>query len=391
MDDAAQAVKRVAFWSYAHDDDDRSFGRVLKLADALRNEYALSSGEELDLFVDREGIRWGDAWRTRIDEAVGEVPFFIAVITPTYLKSVECRRELIAFSGRAKSRGLDPLLLPILYTTVPELSPDSSDEVVGLIARTQYADWRKLRNKKLDSEEHMNAVQLLAENLIARRQEVAAIALTTENQSRADSSDELERAVQEIELKLRPWMESVEFDQIASAQWNAARNVRLDRVDRLTAQGAPQDAVYSTLIQLGRELLPIASDRLDKAQSYAKHSIELDPLVDRAIRLVSVHPEKSDLLHSLRDGVSEAWLNMLPARVEGALAFGLPRDIIKFNKHLELAAELLDASFTHVAEANKLVENWRNGLRALDGLAPERMVFSASGWEIVSGEEPVKL
>lgn len=71
-----------SFWSYAHDDDSRSYGRVLKLAEAISNEFALTTGDELNMFLDRKSIRWGDAWRSRIDDAVGEAPFFIALITP---------------------------------------------------------------------------------------------------------------------------------------------------------------------------------------------------------------------------------------------------------------------------------------------------------------------
>lgn len=361
-----------SFWSYAHDDDSRSYGRVSKLAEAITNEFALTTGDELNLFLDRKSIRWGDAWRSRIDDAVGEAPFFMPVITPSYLKSLECRKELIAFSGHAKSRGIDRLLLPILYIDVPDLSEDSPDEVLALIARTQYLDWRKLRNKKLDSEEHLEAVHAVAEELASRRLEVSEVALRTESRSAADELDELAQTVTAIEEKLPAWMEAVDFDKIAGAQWSAALDVRLDRIDRLHSQRAPQSAVISTFIQLGKELLPIASDRLDKAQTYAKITIELDPLVDRAIRLVSLHPEQNSLLFSLRDGVNEAWINIDPNHTERMAnhGFGLPSGIPE-NKHLIETGVLMNASYTHVMEGNRIVIGWRNALRELDGLPPE--------------------
>lgn len=357
-----------SFWSYAHDDDSRSYGRVTKLAEAITNEFALTTGDELNLFVDRKSINWGDAWRSRIEEAVGDAPFFIPIVTPSYLKSIECRKELIAFSGHAKSRGIDRLLLPILYIDVPDLAEDSPDEVLALIARTQYLDWRKLRNKKLDSEEHLEAVHDVAEELARRRKEVSAVALHTESRSASDEIEELTATARAIEEKLPAWMEAVDFDKVAGAQWSAALKVRLDRIDRLYAQRAPQSAVISTFIQLGKELLPIASDRLEKARTYAKVTIELDPLVNRAIRLMGLHPEKSDLLFALKDGVNEAWLNIDPTT--GGNDFSLPSGMPD-NKHLNETDQLLGASYTHVMEGNRIVVGWRNALRAQDGLPPE--------------------
>lgn len=360
-----------SFWSYAHDDDTRSYGRVLKLAEAISNEFALTTGSELDLFVDRKSLRWGEAWRSRIDDAVGEAPFFIAIITPSYLKSIECRKELIAFSGHAKSRGIDRLFLPILYINVPELSEDSPDEVLALIARTQFLDWRQLRNKKLDSEEHLEAVHDLAEELSSRRREVSAVTLKSEGRSTRDELDELRQTMTAIESKLPAWMEAVDFDKVAGAQWGAALEVRMERVGRLRSQRAPRSAVLSTFIQLGRELLPIARDRLDKAQAYAKLTIELDPLVNRALRLVAAHPEQEGLLFNLRDGINEAWINIDPNHVDHVRGiFSLPRNMPE-NKHLADTESLLQTSYTHVTEGNRIVIAWRNSVRELDGLPPE--------------------
>lgn len=363
-----------SFWSYAHDDDSRSFGRVLKLAKAITDEFALTTGDELGLFVDRTSIRWGEAWRSRIDDAVGEAPFFVPIITPSYLKSIECRRELIAFSGHAKSRGIDKLLMPILYIDVPDLSENSPDEVVALIARTQYLDWRHLRNKKLDSEEHLEAVHGVAEELARRRNEVAEVSLRVESRSASDELEELRKTLAAVEEKLPDWMEAVDFDKIAGAQWAAALDLRLERVSRLNSQRAPQSAILSTFAQLGKELLPIASDRLDKAQTYAKVTIELDPLVNRAIRLAASFPEHRGLLFSLRDGVEEAWINIDPhhsAKVHDN-SFTLPASLPN-TKHLMDTESLLSLSYTHVSEGNRLVIGWRNALRELDGLPPEHI------------------
>lgn len=354
-----------AFWSYAHEDNDRSYGRVMELATAITNEYSLLSGEELNLFVDRNDIRWGEAWRDRIESAISGVPFFLAVITPKYLRSVECRRELISFSGLLKSRGLDRLLLPLLYIDVPGLAEDSDDEVLALIARTQYFDWRPLRNKKASSEEFLTAVTAIAEDLIARRAEMSDVTRSRENRTPAEDVGELEETVEQINEKLEGWMESVEFDQVARGQWAAAREARMARVNRLVQGGQPRSAIYSTFIKLGQELLPIAENRLDKAKNYARTTIELDPLVARAIDLVKLHPARSQLLNPLRDGVNEAWRNIEP--VDFTSGYSLPGGIAEMNSFLKAANVAMGQSATHAIEGNELVTSWRERLQELDG------------------------
>lgn len=46
------AASRVAaFWSYAHEDDELDGGGVLKLAERLRSEFALITGEDLTFLL----------------------------------------------------------------------------------------------------------------------------------------------------------------------------------------------------------------------------------------------------------------------------------------------------------------------------------------------------
>jgi len=60
----------VGFWSYVHADDEAEGGRIRRLAERIRNEYSVLTGEDLAIFVDREDIAWGDEWRRRIADAL---------------------------------------------------------------------------------------------------------------------------------------------------------------------------------------------------------------------------------------------------------------------------------------------------------------------------------
>ncbi len=77
-------VSAAGFWSYTRTDDEQDGGRILRLADRIQAEFSLLTGNDLDLFVDREAIVWGEAWRARIDDALDLTAFFIPIITPRY-------------------------------------------------------------------------------------------------------------------------------------------------------------------------------------------------------------------------------------------------------------------------------------------------------------------
>ncbi|AZK94901.1 MULTISPECIES: toll/interleukin-1 receptor domain-containing protein [Streptomyces] len=156
----------AGFWSYTHRDDQLDSGRIARLSERIANEFEIITGEPLEIFMDKRSIEWGDAWRMRLDSALTGTTFLIPVITPNFLKSQECRREVIRFSGHAASLGLDELLLPIHYVNVPQLTYGSddhpSDEVVQLIARRQWVDWRELRLEDEASPVYRQAVHKLA-------------------------------------------------------------------------------------------------------------------------------------------------------------------------------------------------------------------------------------
>ncbi|MEW1644229.1 toll/interleukin-1 receptor domain-containing protein [Streptomyces sp. NPDC091219] len=156
----------AGFWSYTHRDDELDDGRIVRLSERIARAFEMITGEPLEIFLDKRSIEWGDAWRARLDSALTGTTFLIPVVTPKFLKSQECRREVIKFAGHAASLGLDDLLLPIHYANVPQLTQSSdgqpNDEVVELISRRQWADWRDLRLEDEESPVYRQAVHKLA-------------------------------------------------------------------------------------------------------------------------------------------------------------------------------------------------------------------------------------
>jgi hypothetical protein len=164
---------RVGFWSYVHVDDAAEGGRIRRLALDLREQYALISGEPIEIFVDHEALAWGDNWRENVDSTLASILFFVAVITPRYFLSVECRRELQEFARGAERLGVRELILPLVYVDVPALQEESpADEAVSLVKTYQWEDWRDLRFQDVTSGAYRRAVAGLAQRLVDANQRI---------------------------------------------------------------------------------------------------------------------------------------------------------------------------------------------------------------------------
>lgn len=160
--------KAYGFWSYVR--------RVLTLSMDLRTQYKMRTAEELELFVDRESAKWGEEWEKLISDAIAGTTFFIPIITPSYFRSNACRQELLKFVRGADKTGLERLLMPVYWITVPALESegvDSVDEAVGAVARHQWQDLRDVRLEDQVSSLYRKAVDGLAGDIAARASEVA--------------------------------------------------------------------------------------------------------------------------------------------------------------------------------------------------------------------------
>lgn len=157
----------AGFWSYVHEDDRNSGGRILSLADRLTEAFSLISAESLRLFVDRE-LEWGEEWEKRISQALQETTFFIPIVTPSYFQSEACRKELLDFARAARDFGVEQLLLPIYYVKVPDLDQTDppSDEAMSLVKSRQWIDLRDVRLLDEKDSEHRVVVNALAERLL---------------------------------------------------------------------------------------------------------------------------------------------------------------------------------------------------------------------------------
>ena len=151
----SDSFEGTGFLSYVHKGDEADSRRISRLANDIVAQHELLTGDTIELFIDRKEIRWGDKWREKIDGNLGSVAFFIPVLTPRYLKSPECRRELQFFIRKAKKLGLNELLLPLYYVNIPSFDDESVENgLIRAVREFHYEDWRELRFADVNSEEY---------------------------------------------------------------------------------------------------------------------------------------------------------------------------------------------------------------------------------------------
>lgn len=362
------AVDQAAgFWSYTREDNRQDGQRIVQLADRIKNEYSLlTGGGELQLFLDRD-MEWGAAWRERIESALVGATFLIPIVTPRFFTSAECRKEVIRFRSAARNAGLDELLLPVYYVTVPELetSEDPSDEVMAFVKSRNWVDWRSLRLTEPDSAEFRRVVNTLAERLATEterfseteprpRPPVPAASPgrpsgqepppppapppsetvdrppedvpgqdsppvepplppveppgmeAPEDESPLGELEELARGEQAAE-RMGGYVETLaqETQRVAELAQKADREVQAK-----DARGAGFAGRVSTLNNLAKQLTPHADRIQTVGQEYASALVEMDPFVLRLFRAIEegeADPEDAEMFfQAMRELASEA-------------------------------------------------------------------------------------
>ncbi len=161
-------LQPVAFLSYAHIDDEYHDGAITEFRKHLTRTVRVIAGQDFDVFQDREGIGWGENWRETLDAALSEVRFLIPILTPSFFRSDECRKELQAFLDHEASAGRNDLVLPIYYlesTAMEDKEQRGQDKLVSALALHQYRDWRSLRKEPFNSPKVKEALEALAKDI----------------------------------------------------------------------------------------------------------------------------------------------------------------------------------------------------------------------------------
>ncbi len=135
-----QVVK--AFFSYAHLDAETAPALFSTLTPSL--EKAVNSKlvkHEMAIWRDREGLRLGDHWNDRIEAELQGSDILIVMLSPSWMRSENCRKEFLFFrEGKASAGGyVAPVLTRSFGDQVRHFSGEQEAIATDLLKR-QYLD-----------------------------------------------------------------------------------------------------------------------------------------------------------------------------------------------------------------------------------------------------------
>ncbi|MGM0360653.1 toll/interleukin-1 receptor domain-containing protein [Streptomyces griseoaurantiacus] len=355
----------AGFWSYTHRDDEIEQGRIKRLAQKIANEFEGITAEELEVFIDKKDIKWGDEWRKRIDNALVGSIFFMPIVTPRFFKSEECRREILTFAGHAKSLGLEELLLPILYFDVPELTEqDSSDEVMSLVAQRQYEDWTKLRLEDEESPEYRKAVNRLAGRLVEileRTENVEPPPVTLTDDPEADEEPGMLELMADAETALPSWA------AVMDSFGETVREIG-DRTRLATEEMGASDARgggFAGRLRITRALAEDLKGSVDKmgelGNQYSADLVTIDPGVLGLIRLV----ESEGVSEDTKEQVAEFFDTIKSTAQRSRLMVESVREFYdsldgasNLSKTMRPVVKKMRASLQRVMDGQAILDEW---------------------------------
>lgn len=176
----AEPLVPTGFWSYTRDDDTHADNRLTQLRAMLAAELQAQIGgsPKVRVFQDFSMIPLGSTWEREINDALDQSSFLIPIVTPQFLHSEWCRKELLRFLARERALGRDDLIFPLRYIDTHHISAPwdgSADdaEALALLRSRQEIDFTALRFDDPKSKPVALKIEELATSIrLALRREV---------------------------------------------------------------------------------------------------------------------------------------------------------------------------------------------------------------------------
>lgn len=173
----------IGFWSYVRRDDERNRNKISELRELVLAELETQIGGDVPVFKDTISIPHGVRWEELTTQALSDATFFIPILTPAFLQSEWCCREVRLFLERERElQAAHPDLprrsriFPILYVDIEDA--DTKDEFVrDTLMELQHFPFQHKRNLHYHEPEVQNFIAGFVtdiRNLLRARVEEAA-------------------------------------------------------------------------------------------------------------------------------------------------------------------------------------------------------------------------
>ena len=300
MPQRARGYEFGAFLSYARSDDTHDGGRITALTKRLQAEISMQTGEPFPIFRDRDDIFIGQQWRARILNSVNGSTLLIAIITPSFLKSANCREEVERFIERERSLNRDDLIIPILYVHTPGLDSPQDDIAVELSGR-QYFEWNKLRFEDMASNEVRREIDRLARQVIkavdrSRATDVELVPAITPTDDVPGTLELIAEAEDAMPLFTETLKDlSALITETGSLTTDATREMK-------AAKSGPRSASARLIIvrRLAKHLERPVSEIEDVTENYLDHLARVDAGMNALIELVPSSVKTKDDIETAR-------------------------------------------------------------------------------------------
>lgn len=353
------------FLSYVHVDDDAEHGPITALATDLASRYELVTGDELPVFFDGV-IGWGEQWRSRLDQELARTTFFVPVVTPRFLRSDWCRKEVIEFVGKAKQLGQRELVLPILYFKPPGID-DSVDPVAATLRDAQWVDWQELRYADRSDGSYRQAIDALVDRLAeaSRLLESSVPAGSDAERTPATSDDDLLERMEFIEAHLGSLAGQTTELTEAMEDLGAEAELAGPIFERAGASSSPKQ-LRAVLREAAEVLVPPAEILEERSVVMAQTLSELDDQILGVLAQLrdggesSLLGEPEDLLRSI-----EEMADMDFDLSEMADVQAMVRQLAAVAREMRPIARAMDAAVQAMADVAAYSTRWSTEARRI--------------------------
>ena len=356
--DAAGAV----FISYTHDDDAADGGRIVALARGLATRLQVKNSS-LQVFLDRD-LRWGEVWRQRIDQQLARTTMFVPFVTPLFLRSPECRRELEAFLSTADATDQKGNLLPIIWRSVSGSWKD--DPLTARIPERQWENWSDLVYEDPTSGPALRALDAAADRLIEIATELqpsttpdaidGAVADGSEIEP-ADAGDLLE-VLEEFEPANQAFTEAMGDFQSTFESWGDSFAQNSAALSTITSGSSPSQ-VRSALKRLGQTMQGPTDEVADATRALVARRDKVDALVSTLLRRASAGEVPHEVAEPLREELAAlpSDMGIDPSEVdELRQTVGM---LGTFSRDLQPIASTLDQAIIELVDTGAMLERWK--------------------------------
>ena len=357
---AADVDARI-FLSYVHDDDARSRGRMVQFAKDVAESYAYLFGFDIELFVDRDDIEWGDVWQDRLDTELSSVPFLMSMITPRYLRSDACRREVLQFSTADPAKAARRLL-SIQWIDIDDV--DVVPDTDPVLLRLKAAQWIDMTDKRLlavGSPEYDREVEETARRLrraiSAHRSSAATRDGVGTRAGQEQQQDRDERSLDEVLPSLTALSGQIETDVNAlKSAFDTVGSVM--NANPMPPRLAPAD-MSREFSELGESLAAPVARVDDATESLGQHWHLLEKDIARLVDITENGPA-SPMVEEVRDSLRG--LDRALDMGDTALVAGQLSMLGSISRHLQPLARAVGSTLTLMTGIKSAAQAWRDRL-----------------------------